>query len=150
MDLHGVDCQPKVLKCDSAMSSIAQILFVAVDQKLRGHKTFGCNWVVHRNDTLAVNNGYMIIYIQLLTIQWLLGCVYGECQWSVNDFPSYTFGNQRAASSHPSKVKVLVVVIGKMDSDTLVTSSSGWVSMEPPQFCSCMCIIQRLCNESHP
>jgi len=65
----------------------------------------------------------MIIYIQLLMVQQLLGCVYGERQCSVNDFLSYTFSNQRATTSDPSKVKVLVVLIGKKESDMLVTLS---------------------------
>jgi len=78
---------------------------------------------IHRNDTLAVNNGYMIMYKQLLTIQRLLGCIYSECQRSVDNFPSYAFSNQKATSLQPCKVKILVALIGKKGSDTLVTPS---------------------------
>ena len=78
---------------------------------------------IDRNDTLAVNNDYIIIWIELLTIQRLLGCVDGEHQRSVNDFPSYTFGIQRAALSHSSEVNVLVASIGNQESEMLVAAS---------------------------
>jgi hypothetical protein len=38
--------------------------------------------------TLAVNNDYMIIYSKLLSIKQLLGNVYGESKWRVNEFRS--------------------------------------------------------------
>jgi len=89
---------------------------------------------IHRNDTLAINSGNRMIDIQWLTVQWLLGCGHGERQWSVNDFLTYTFGIQRATSSHPSKVKIFVVSIDKKESETLVTPSLKWGSMECQRF----------------
>ena len=58
-----------------------------------------------------------------MTIQRPVECDYGERQQSVNDFLSYTFGNEWITLSHPSKVEGLVVLIGKENSDTLVTPS---------------------------
>jgi hypothetical protein len=55
---------------------------------------------------LNVHNEYTISYIRLLSVQRLFQCDYCECQQSVNDFLSYTFSNQWAALSHPSKADV--------------------------------------------
>jgi len=45
MDLHVVNCRPKVPECDSTMSAIAHMTFVAVNEKFIGLKPCGCNWV---------------------------------------------------------------------------------------------------------
>ena len=52
---------------------------------------------IHWNNILAAKNHCMHFSVQLLTIQWLQQCHWGECWWSVNNFNSYIFGNQRAA-----------------------------------------------------
>jgi hypothetical protein len=39
MDLNAINCQPKVQECNRAMSAIAQIACVMVDQKMRGEET---------------------------------------------------------------------------------------------------------------
>ena len=49
-------------------------------------QSFWIQLSIHTNYTLAVNNDYMIICTKLLTIQQQLGHVYGERQWSVNNF----------------------------------------------------------------
>jgi hypothetical protein len=45
MDQNAVNCQLKVLKCDSATLSIAYRSCASVDWKLTSHKAFGCNLV---------------------------------------------------------------------------------------------------------
>jgi len=54
-----------------------------------GIETPECFWMqlsIHPHYTLAVNNDYMIICTKLLPIQQQLEYVFGEHQWSVNDF----------------------------------------------------------------
>jgi hypothetical protein len=41
MDLYAVNCQLIALECDSATSSIAQRVCIAVDQKYGGHTALG-------------------------------------------------------------------------------------------------------------
>jgi len=41
---------------------------------------------IDTNYTLAVNNDSMIVCTKLLSIKQQLGQVYGECEWSINDF----------------------------------------------------------------
>jgi hypothetical protein len=43
---------------------------------------------IDSNYTLAANNDYMIVYTKLLSIEQHFGQVYGECEWSANDFSS--------------------------------------------------------------
>jgi hypothetical protein len=42
IDLHAVNCEVKVLECQSAMLSIAQRTCASVDQKFICHKAFAC------------------------------------------------------------------------------------------------------------
>jgi len=39
-----VSCRPKARKCDRATSSLTQITWIEVKQKLRGHIAPGCKW----------------------------------------------------------------------------------------------------------
>jgi len=49
-------------------------------------QSFWIQLSIHTHYKLAVNNDYMIMCTKLLTIQQLLGHIYGERHWSVNDF----------------------------------------------------------------
>jgi len=78
--------------------------------------------IIHTNALMEVNTEYMIGCIQLLSVQRLFRCDKCERQQSVNDFEPYTFSNQWAALSHPSKADVEVGVIAKKVNDTLVAT----------------------------
>jgi len=41
-DIHAINCQPTEQECDRAMSSLTEIPWIEVDQKLRGNKAPGC------------------------------------------------------------------------------------------------------------
>ena len=79
--------------------------------------------IIHTNVIMDVKTVHMIRCIQLLSVQRLFRCDSCEHQQSVNDFKSYTFGNQWAALSHPAKLIVLVGVIAKKANDMLVATS---------------------------
>jgi len=79
--------------------------------------------IIHTNALLEVNNEYMIGCIRVLSVQRLFRCHQCERQQSVKDIESYTFNNQWAALSHPSKPDVEVGVIAKKVNDTLVATS---------------------------
>ena len=49
-------------------------------------QSFWIQLSIHTNSILAVNNDYMIVCTKLLTIQQLLGHIYGERHGRVNDF----------------------------------------------------------------
>jgi len=49
-------------------------------------QSFWMQLSIHPNYALAVYNDYVIICTKLLTIQQHVGHVYGERQWSVNEF----------------------------------------------------------------
>ena len=53
---------------------------------------------------------------------WSINCASMECQGCVKDVYSYTFGNQRAALSSPSKVNVFVGRIANKASNILIAS----------------------------
>jgi len=86
------------------------------------------------NHMLAVNSDYMIISVQLLTMQSLLGCVCCEQKWRVNNCPFYKFGSQMAAFSHPFTVHTLVLFLDNNRSDRIFALSMIWVSTERQQF----------------
>ena len=77
---------------------------------------------IHTNDKLAVNNDNMIICTKLLTIQQLLGHIYGERHWSVNDFWTCKQLNWEAICSLLSIINVLPAGIHKTDSDRVTAS----------------------------
>jgi len=79
--------------------------------------------MIPTNAILDVNNEYTIRCIQLLNVGRLPWCDWCEREQIVNNFQSYTFRNQKAALSHPSRVNVLVRVIAKKANDTLVDPS---------------------------
>jgi len=63
MDLHVVNCQLEVPECDSAMSSIAHIMCVAVDQKSNGHQYFGWNRVfIDMIHSLSIMTIWLFVY----------------------------------------------------------------------------------------
>jgi len=82
-------------------------------------------WIQLSIDTkykLAVNNDYMIICTKLLTIQQLLGHIYGERHWSVNNFWICKQPNWKAICSLLSKINVLPAFVCKTDSDMVKAS----------------------------
>jgi len=66
---------------------------------------------------LAVNNDYMIMCINLLTIQQQLGHVSGERQQSVDNFKSFKQRNWKMMCLMLCMNNLLVVFIGKSQSD---------------------------------
>jgi len=78
---------------------------------------------IHTNAILDVNNLYIIRCVQLSGAQRVLCCDSNQCQQSMNDLESDTFGNQLAALSHRSKVNVLVASKEKKANDMLVATS---------------------------
>jgi len=83
------------------------------------------SWIqlsIHTNYKLAVNNDYMIICTKLLTIQQLLGHIYRELHWSVNDFWTCKQLDWEAICSLLSKINVLPAFICKTDSDAVTAS----------------------------
>ena len=79
--------------------------------------------MIFTNTILVVNNVDTIHCIQLFSVRRLCGCDSCVCQQSVNDFWCYTFGNQWAALSHPSKVNVSVGVVDETANYTHVATS---------------------------
>jgi len=62
MDLHVVNCWLEALECDTAMSSIAQIMRIAVDQKLFRNEALGCK-------SLYIEMIYLLSIMSILLFQ---------------------------------------------------------------------------------
>jgi len=77
---------------------------------------------IHTNCKLAVNNDNMIICTKSLTIQQLLGHIYVERHWSVNNVWTCKQLNSEAICSLLSIFNVLPAFMGKTDSN-MVTAS---------------------------
>jgi len=78
---------------------------------------FCMQFSIHTNNMLAVNNDYMIMCINLLTIQQQLGHVSGERQRSVDNFKSFKQRNWKMMCLMLCMNNLLVVFIGKSQSD---------------------------------
>ena len=85
-------------------------------------QSFWIQLSIHTNYKLAVNNDCMIICTKLLTIQQLLGHIYGEGHWSVNDIWTCKQLNWEAICLLLSIINVLPAFIGQTDSDTVTAS----------------------------
>jgi len=97
-------------------------------------QSFWMQMKIHRNTILVVNNDYMVCCIQLLRVPSPFPTVYCERQQIINYVWLYTFGYQRAALSHPSKVNVLVSFIAERASNLLVDPSQRCAPTERSQF----------------
>jgi len=74
---------------------------------------------IHTNDTLAVNNNYMIMGSKLLTVQQQLEPVQGEGQRSINYFRSFKYGNWKLICLVLFINNTLAAFIGKRQSNTV-------------------------------
>jgi len=85
-------------------------------------QSFWMQLSIPTNYKLAVNSDNMIICTKLLTIQELLGHIYGKLHGRVNDVWTGKRLNWEAICSLLSMINVLPAFIGKPDSDTVSAS----------------------------
>jgi hypothetical protein len=85
-------------------------------------QSFWIKLSIHNNYKLAVNTDNMIICTKLLTIEQVLGHIYGERLRSVNDFWTCKQLNLEAICSLLSIINLLPDFIAKPDSDTVTAS----------------------------
>jgi hypothetical protein len=68
MDLYAINCPPTVLKLNWPTLFMVELRCSVVEQKLRGLEYFEKQMILHIYNILAINNYYMYISIQLLSI----------------------------------------------------------------------------------
>jgi len=100
-------------------------------------QSFWMQLSIHTNYKLAVNNDNMIICTKLLTIQQLLGHIYGERQWRINDFSTCKQRNWEAICLLMSITNVSAVFIRKGESDIVTAHSVNERQWRVNDFWSC-------------
>ena len=85
-------------------------------------QSFWMQLCIQKNYKLAVNNDNMIICTKSLTIQRVVGHMYGERLGSVNDFWTCKQLNWEAICSLICIINVFPAFIVKTDSDTVTAS----------------------------